>query len=176
MSTIVKRGKAVSYRVAVWCMAVSDERLKVRPDDKEMIDTQLDFKEEDGIVNDDMNPEFRDALLGMRLDECKSIAVQYRPYDANNVIVIPRSILRQNGYDKEIEPGTVLGVDLLKNKIMIDEHHTELEVIAVKESNGDQLIVCDSNEWCAGLKVRYDIEVTEIREPAAEEVQAYSLL
>lgn len=175
MTKRVSEGNLVSYKVAAFVLSVSPERLAVRPDDKDLVDSQIDFREEDGIVNSDMNPEFREALIGMELDDIKSIAVTYQAYDVNSLVVLPVSILVANGFKPDIEIGTIIGLDVLKNQVRFDEHKADLEVIALKEDKGEKLVVCDSNEWNAGLKVRYDIEIIEIKEPTAEDVAIYAL-
>ena len=173
MGTIVKPGMLVTYNVAVSVLAVSEARLKARPDDREMIGQQVDYREGERGILDGMNYEFRQALDGMAVDEIKSIVCQYPEWQAESVVVLPFSVLAEHTDD--LAPGSVIGVDLLKDKVKIDEFDTELEVIQIREQKGQRFVVCDSNEWHAGLKVRYDLEVIEVRKPTEEELRIEAL-
>lgn len=173
MGAIVKPGMHVTYNVAVSVVAVSEARLKARPDDQEMLGQQVDYREEEGGILDSMNYEFRQALDGMRVDEIKSVVCQYPEWQAESVVVLPFSVLAEHTDD--LAPGSVIGLDVLKDKVKIDEFDTELEVIQIREQKGERFVVCDSNEWHAGLKVRYDIEVLEVRKPTEEELRIEAL-
>lgn len=173
MGTIVKAGMHVTYNVAVSVLAVSEARLKARPDDQELVGQQIDYRENEGGIFDTMNYEFRQALDGMHVDEIKSFVCQYPEWQAESVAVLPFSLLAE--YAEELTPGSIIGVDLLKEKVKIDEFDTELEVIGIREQKGQKFVVCDSNEWHAGLKVRYDLEVLEVRRPTEEEIRIDAL-
>lgn len=168
-------GKVVCYKLAVTCVGVSPGRLALRPADKELIDSELDFKTEENALIGGANtdPVFSSQLGDLAVGAIHSWEVDYPPFDADNLIVLPIDFLRANRIsDKELEIGMVLNLDILRNKVAINGEAADLEVIDIRESGGKTVAVLDSNDTLRGLTCRYDVRITEIREATVQEVQA----
>lgn len=171
-------GKYVSYDLAVWCIDVGKGRLAARPGDKELIGQQIDFRSESIIAGArGVDPIFTSALAGMAVGEYKSLEVSYPDYDTENIAAVPMELLISNGYTPEkIKPGLILNRDILRNKVKLNDEATDLEVLSTKTERGKSFVLVDSNDPLRGLKVRYDIEVTEIRIPTDDETKLEAIL
>lgn len=168
----VEPGKLVEWKMIVECLGVSDTRLSARPDDKELIDDQIDSRTESAIyAGKQMDKVFTSMLGGLVKGQKKVYEVEYEEYEPANLVAIERKILLASGVKPaSLRKGVTLGRDVLRGKTQIDGQRAELEIIEMKTVQDKDLIVLDSNEPLRGLKVRYRIEILDVREPTEQEI------
>ena len=101
-------------------------------------------------------PVFEEAVLGMAVDETKSISIQ--PQDGYGVRheELVQDIDKAMFKDKEVQPGMTLGLDMEKEG---KSHTVPATVIAIN----DDTITVDFNHPLAGQTLIYTITLKEIQ-------------
>lgn len=177
--TPIKTGLFVSYTLAIECLEVTgDVRKSVREGDAdELPGTQLAFTHENVIVGESLDPNFLHALMGKQEGDIVSFKINHPDYDRENIVTLPLAVLKSNGIGPErLKPGMIIGKQLLKGKVSINDEAAELEILQIHQQGGQAFVVLDANDVFRGLHCQYDIEVDEVREPTADEVRELTTL
>ena len=172
-------GKWISYNVAANIVEVTGSiRKSVKPgEDEEIKGKQLRYGTEEAVLGaPDADPLFQDQLLGHEVGDILSFEYTYPDYEVDNLISLPVEFLLANGLHREqLHVGLSLNRDILKGKCNINGTAVQLEIIKTQSKGGKQFVILDSNDPLRGLKIRYDIEIFEIRDATAEETLAAGL-
>lgn len=171
----VSAGRYVKCNIAITCVAVSEKRLQARPRDKELIDALIDHREEEFVFDiSAIDPTFVKMMPGMVKGQIKSWEWQHEEYDPENLIALPiEQLLLNNIRREQIRRGLIVNRDLLRGKCKVDDAETDLEIVDVKREKNQTYVILDSNDAMRGLRVRYDVKVTSVRNnPATTEASA----
>lgn len=172
------KGKYVSYDLSATVQEVTGKvRLSVRPSDTELIGEQIFHGEESLVLGaPTADPLFESQLIGLGVGSIHSFEYTYPDYEVDNLMSLPIEFLVRHGIPADkLEVGFILNRDILVGKCTINGKATDLEIIEIKQKGGKTYAILDSNDPLRGLKIRYDLEIQEIREPTPEEVQAGTL-
>jgi FKBP-type peptidyl-prolyl cis-trans isomerase SlyD len=110
---------------------------------------------------DNIIPGLERALEGMRVGESRTVIVEpldgYGEYDPDDVGRLSRS---------DLPPGFVAEVGMILPVVDEMGHEGEVEVVEIE----DDSIVVDFNHPMAGERLEFEVEITELREASAEEL------
>jgi FKBP-type peptidyl-prolyl cis-trans isomerase SlyD len=135
---------------------------KLRLDDGTLVE---ESEPDDPLVylhgHDNIIPGLEKALDGMKVGETKTVVVEpeegYGDYDPDDIGRISREGLPD---DFAPEVGMLIPI--------IDEEGSEAEVLIVEMDEED--IVVDFNHPMAGERLHFEVEITDLREATAEEL------
>lgn len=171
-------GKYVTYQCAATVEEVTGKvRQSMRPADTELIGQQLSCDEESLLLGGaSEDPVFASQLMGLSVGDIHSFEYNYPDQDPENFLSLPADFLSSNGIPlNEVREGLILNRDILVGKCTINGTSTDLEIVRITKKGKQTLVILDSNDPLRGLKIRYDIELLEIRDPTPEEIQSDNL-